>query len=533
MSAICTVHRKIRSSTNRDYTACRAWTAGAAGVKGHISKVYSFSASTSTGTISLHLSMKHDIHDNAEKMSTILGYLNKYDASSSGPSSSCLSSHELNRDIVLWFCKDLIAFEAVSKDGMKDFFHKVLPQIELPSPTTLSSLALDDVYVAVRSHVKSLMQNAKSICLMFDGWTDRYRARPYLGIRAVFIRDWSYKLVTLGCHVLPKHTGREIADHVMHVVKQFVPDVTKIMFSTCHDGAANMVKSSQILKVEHFQHCAAHALHLLLTVDSINTVQEVVDLLQKCRDIVTNLHFRWEQLADEKASVEDKRFIDTLKAKMNEANAVMDLDDHYPVSDNDDTFKKTEHCNATLKAACPTRWNSSLIMIESIIDMHREVMNVLKQIGKAELCLHEDELELLEQLKTFLRPFETFTDILVGNTSPSLSLIPLMKLQVKKLCICAANDIIPIRTVKERILAKVQYRLPDSQVLRVHQLLDPSTKDGGPRLAAVTLLQDVTHSLAKKGLVVMQLSTVDKANSGSPTSKRRKLKMEMLNELRQ
>ena len=51
------------------------------------------------------------------------------------------------------FCKDLMPFEAVAKDGMIDFFRKVLPQIDLPSPATLSSLALDDVYLATESHV--------------------------------------------------------------------------------------------------------------------------------------------------------------------------------------------------------------------------------------------------------------------------------------------------------------------------------------------------------------------------------------------
>jgi len=223
---------------------------------------------------------------------------------------------------------------------------------------------------------------------MFDGWTDRYRARPYLGIRATFIQDWSYSLVTLGCHVLPIHTGREIADHVVNVVKQFVPDLKKVMLSTCHDGAANMVKSSQFLKVDHFQHCAAHALHLLLTADSINSVEEVVALLRRCRDIVTSLHFKSEQLANEMAAVDDKCFIDIVKKKMSIVNELVDLDDQYPISDNDhddntvtdedDATPKTKHRHITLKGSRPTRWNSSLIMIESIIDMKCEVMNMLK-----------------------------------------------------------------------------------------------------------------------------------------------------------
>jgi len=74
-------------------------------------------------TVSVHLSIKHDIHKNDGKVAKIVGYLKKYDPSSSGAASSSLSSHEFNRDIVLWFCKDLIPFEAVAKGGMINFFH--------------------------------------------------------------------------------------------------------------------------------------------------------------------------------------------------------------------------------------------------------------------------------------------------------------------------------------------------------------------------------------------------------------------------
>ena len=98
-----------------------------------------------------------------------------------------LSDHELNRRLVIWFCMDLIPFDAVQKDGMKGFFDRILPSLNLPTPVTLSSSALDDVYMSLRSQVQNMMKNCKSLCLMFDGWTDKYRARSYMGIRASVI----------------------------------------------------------------------------------------------------------------------------------------------------------------------------------------------------------------------------------------------------------------------------------------------------------------------------------------------------------
>jgi len=47
-----------------------------------------------------------------------------------------------------------------------------------------------------------------------------------------------------------------------------------------------------------------------------------------------------------------------------------------------------------LKLSCPTQWNSSLVMVESIVDLFKPVQNALKKIG------HEDELDF-SQLMTF------------------------------------------------------------------------------------------------------------------------------------
>jgi len=159
--------------------------------------------------------------------------------------------------------------------------------------------------VTVHAQVKEMLSNTNALCLMFDGWTDRHRGKPYLGIRATFIKDWSYFVATLGCHVLPVHSGREIANHVMQVVGEFVSDVKKVFLTTCHDGAANMVKASQLMKVENFQHCTAHAMHLLLTSDSINQVEEIGSVLRKCRNIVSCLHFKSVVMEEELAQTED------------------------------------------------------------------------------------------------------------------------------------------------------------------------------------------------------------------------------------
>ena len=195
-----------------------------------------------------------------------------------------------------------------------------------------------------------------------------------------------------------------------------------------------------MLKVDHYQHCTAHALHLLFTVDSVNQVDELVALLQKCKDIVSALHFKSGMIEDELTSKKDRTVMEKLKVKMTAAQQIIDLDKQYALDENgcdsDNTLSasasdSTRHHHESLKMAYPTRWNSTLQMIESLIDLRREAVNTLKCTGKADMCIDADEYELLDKLRQFLKYFETFTDT-VSTHKPTLSLVPLIKLEIKK-----------------------------------------------------------------------------------------------------
>jgi hypothetical protein len=139
-------------------------------------------------------------------------------------------------------------------------------------------------------------------------------------------------LLTLSCQALPgSHTGQTLADHTKLVLSKYFPDLKKLLIATCHDGAANMMKASQLLKAHSVQHCVAHVLHLLLTVDGLQRVEELKDLVQKCRDIVTKLHFKSSLLEDDETSIVDLEKLEEFRAKLKAAHDIIDLDDQYPL----------------------------------------------------------------------------------------------------------------------------------------------------------------------------------------------------------
>jgi len=135
----------------------------------------------------------------------------------------------------------------------------------LPTKKTLAGNALNDLYISVESKVKEELTQVRAICVMVDSWTDRYHGRSYVGIRVSFVKDWAYRVATLSCQVMSgSHTGQALADHIKRVLSKYFPDLKKVLITTCHDGASNMLKASQLLKSVSVQHCVAHALHLLI-----------------------------------------------------------------------------------------------------------------------------------------------------------------------------------------------------------------------------------------------------------------------------
>jgi hypothetical protein len=163
-------------------------------------------------------------------------------------------------------------FSAVSKGGFLNFVAKHMPHMKPPCDSTLSSTALNDLYAAACNQVKKLLHNVNAVYVMLDGWTDKYKATSYNAIRVSFIKQWKFYIVTLNCEVLVHHTGDSLANEVNRVLDEFFCEENglprkKLFITTCHDGAANVLKASRLLRSEHVQHCLGHCLHLLLSVD--------------------------------------------------------------------------------------------------------------------------------------------------------------------------------------------------------------------------------------------------------------------------
>lgn len=312
---------------------------------GHISRVKNYGKSSTT-VLREHLTAEHNIsevHDGSSKKMVQSTLILQKKLENFQPSST---QYDFNRDLAIWASLDLEPFMFSEKPGFKYFFEKNFPTMALPTRGTMSRGALYDVYDAIQMKVKEELQSQKggAICIMMDGWTDKYKRNPYLGLRIAYVdNDWLYKVITLSLKVLPKHTATNMSAHIRQELADYGLEISgnAIQIFTTHDGAANMVKTSQLLRSSHFQHCVAHSLHLLLMNDGVNKVPELVDLLQRCKLAVVKLDTKGYIVDNERAKCNDREAMNVLADRFAAVSAVLQADDELSLdtsaSDSDST----------------------------------------------------------------------------------------------------------------------------------------------------------------------------------------------------
>ena len=294
---------------------------------GHLSEVKRYSRSTSSSTMVEHLLQVHDIKEEKEETpSTSLAKFLKPDKACLQPAKN---SQELAQDLAIWFSLDLEPFSKVEKKGFRHFMEKNMPKLEMPSESSVRRSALSETYDMVKRQVINDMEDVPAVCLLFDGWTDKYRMQSYMGIKAAYInQDWEFRIITISCKSLDLHTASSIADHIRKELQPFI-NIRKTKLYSTHDGAANMRKASSLLRVNKMTHCSAHAINLLLMADGVLKTVQLCVLIESCKEIVKCLNFKGHMIEEELKTMHDRDFIENMMEKIASAEEEISLDERF------------------------------------------------------------------------------------------------------------------------------------------------------------------------------------------------------------
>lgn len=230
--------------------------------------------------------------------------LTAYFEGTSRPTQPSDEKWKLGREICLWFCRDLLPFHTVAKNGFQNFccqYGITNSSRSLPDEQTIGSAALNDVYNLTLGKVKAALSSAgDGVSITLDCWTDNYRRISYITYTCHWIDDlWKLQNISLGTSPFPHpHTGEAIAADIQQTLKNFSLDGR--IFRVTTDGGANIIKALKLCGLQRHP-CLAHGMHNLIKKDFLDNGTEDLktcsEILKKIRAVHRSLLYKYDELS--------------------------------------------------------------------------------------------------------------------------------------------------------------------------------------------------------------------------------------------
>lgn len=456
--------------------------------------VKSYSTKVSTGNLIRHLKEEHQLLSD-DKARTLLDIKSFFSPNPCpGTSRSNLNKPTkwiLARDLALWLCRSLLPFDSVSDDALIDFLKKyniILTAEDLPTRTTISRNAVDDIYECMLAHIKKTFQTSITghAAITTDLWSDCYKRNNYITMTLHFINElFVLENVTLITELIegPK-TAEKISAFIQKTLQNFELQ-NKYLFLVSDAGAnvrkAASLLSEQIMCENHL--CLGHGLHNLVVVDGIKSTPNINSLVIKCKSIVQALRFKLPELAA-LADQEQRKILNSVE----DAGQVIDNDENIGLdleeTENDNEIE-TEECSeargqlpksvVSIKNATPTRWHSTLIMLESLYNKYNQVPinQLLEKLHKEDLKVTESEWLLMKYLIDFLAKFRECVTIMSAQKSCTINVALVYKMELAEIINSLDdNEPLEIFRMKKNMKAKLDQRLPTNDLTVAATLLD-------------------------------------------------------------
>ena len=287
-------------------------------------------------------------------------------------------------------CSDLQPSSIVGNSGFLKFLHALDQRYEPPSRRTVMRSLLPGKYEALKTALKSKLSEIKYCSITTDLWTS-CQTIGYITVTCHFISsDWKLISVVLSTiNVTGDHTAENIAEELKQITDEW--NISEKLVASVTDNGANMVAGIRLNGWKHLP-CFAHTLNLVVQ-DAIRSDSKVSAIKEKCKKIVAYFH---------RSCKATERFVSVLTRQSIEPKKLI---------------QEVE-----------TRWNSTYYMLERLIELHEPVATTLCLLNRNDLCLSDQEVDIMKHAVEILKPFEAATREMSADTYISVSkVIPLAR----------------------------------------------------------------------------------------------------------
>ncbi|XP_063215715.1 zinc finger BED domain-containing protein 4-like [Bacillus rossius redtenbacheri] len=365
-------------------------------------------------------------------------------------------------------CLDNRPFSMVEDRGFTEFVKFLEPRYVLPSRKHFSNTVVPHMYQECRENVNKKLDEAEHVSLTTDMWTSTAND-DYLGLTVHFV-DSNFVLQHLNIGVIPfpelSHTGNNLCNFITETLEEW--KLQSKVVAIVRDNARNITAGLESSEYEHLP-CLAHTLQLVVKEGLLNN-KNVNNLIANGRRIVG--HFKHSC----KATKELKKAQATLKMKK-----------HKLIQDE------------------PTRWNSSLHMLQRLLEQKQSV-SLASATLQLPVTFSSAEWNLMTNVVNLLSIFNHATLAVSTQCVTASEVIPIINSSTEELRKPAPTGS-GVQGIKNDMLAAITLKYSDveeNMLYAVATLLDPRFKhhvfvqDGNVTKAKVFLIEEARKTICLK-----------------------------------
>ena len=369
-------------------------------------------------------------------------------------------STALHRKLGEMIALDYQPLSLVEDIGFVRFVAALEPRYKVPSRKYMTEIVLKKINMGMKEKLLKKLHapGVEYYSFTTDGWSTNVASHSLLSLTAHWVEQDFTKMSAVLCvkEMEGSHTGSAICAKFVSMLSEW--DIKKHNVQlVLRDNAANMEKAMRDATIPSYG-CFAHSLQLVVN-DGVFVQRSVNDLLAICRRIVG--HFKRSTLAS---------------GKLKDIQKNLSLPQH------------------NLKQDEPTRWNSSLYMIQSVVEQKMAIA-AYGADGSIPI-LSASQLDIATKVINILTPIEEITRNVSAEAASISQVIPLVRALTKVLGKEVEDT--GVRSMKNKMLDSLRSRFNDIEekdFLVIATLLDPRYKDkffssGLSRQYGKTLLVD-------------------------------------------
>lgn len=359
---------------------------------------------------------------------------------------------QITDHLVMFIACDMIPFSVTESIHFKKLMESADSRYQVPSRKHLDNKLLMEKCRFLQSAVKSDMESAMNICVTLDIWSSR-QMKSFLGITAYYNTDWTFKSVVLACK---RFRGRHTADKIIRQGEACLEEfgIARKISIIVTDNASNMTAAFSLPGYEiEDEKDDEHGF------DDMHDTEEL-----DVEEIIPGEHMPCLAHTVQLVVKDELKKAGHLNKAMQKASRLVSFARRSTIAaDVLDGEKR-------LPSGCPTRWNSQVIMISSVLCISEEKLS--KVDGAPPLDTFDRNV--LQDVVSLLQPFVEITDTaqLQNSVSSSLMIPSIKELRHKlKNTTSRYNN-----ALKAALLESIDKRLrkfEENDNLRLASALDP------------------------------------------------------------